>query len=88
MMSYGLFVTPDGGGGGEECSGPRHFVLLVLFHFSFGGCYSMALRYGQNLQVQNEQYERHTNKTKIGHEISKQQKMKRSTQKLIERPKK
>ena len=41
----------------------------------------MALRYGQNLQVQNEQYEKHTNKTKIGHEISKQQKMKRTTQK-------
>ena len=40
---------------------------------------TMALRYGQNLQVQNEQYERHTNKTKIGHEISKQQKVKRTT---------
>ena len=36
--------------------------------------YCMAPRYGQNLQVQNEQYERYTNKTKIGHEISKQQK--------------
>ena len=41
----------------------------------------MALRYGQNLQVQNEQYETHTNKTKIGHKISKQQKMNRTTQK-------
>ena len=42
---------------------------------------SMALRYGQNLQVQNEQYETHTNKTKIGHKISKQQKMNQTTQK-------
>ena len=32
-------------------------------------------------KVQNEQYETHTNKTKIGHKISKQQKMNRTTQK-------
>ena len=43
--------------------------------------FGMALRYGQNLQVQNEQYETHTNKTKIGHKISKQQKMNQTTQK-------
>ena len=43
--------------------------------------FPMALRYGQNLQVQNEQYETHTNKTKIGHKKAKQQKMNRTTQK-------
>ena len=32
-------------------------------------------------KLQNEQYETHTNKTKIGHKISKQQKMNRTTQK-------
>ena len=48
--------------------------MVIVFRPS-----SMALRYGQNLQVQNEQYEKHTNKTKIGHEISKQQKVKRTT---------
>ena len=42
---------------------------------------TMALRYGQNLQVQNEQCETHTNKTKTGHKKSKQQKMNRTTQK-------
>ena len=41
----------------------------------------MALRYGQNLQATNEQHETHTNKAKIGHKISKQQKMNRTTQK-------
>ena len=43
---------------------------------------SMALRYGQNRQVQNEQCDTHTNKTKIGHKKSKQQKMSRTTQKV------
>ena len=32
-------------------------------------------------KLQYEQYEMHTNKTKIGHEISKQQKINRTTQK-------